>query len=128
MSGNVLVVAEHKDGGLKRVTLEMLGEGTRIAGNLGGHYPAEDIVAGAFEFESGVQAVGIWSFTTFEMFDKTEIMGTIGKINFSSFDTEPVVLTTNEGVTEFAIDNPPHVHQPLTQTTCSSATRRITAT
>jgi predicted dehydrogenase len=87
-----------------------------FAGNLGGHYPAEDIVTGAFEFESGVQAVGIWSFTTFKMLDKTEIVGTIGKMSFSSFDTKPVVLTTNEGVTEFTIDNPPHVHQPLTQT------------
>jgi electron transfer flavoprotein alpha subunit len=29
--GNVLVVAEHKDGDLKKVTFEMLGEGTRIA-------------------------------------------------------------------------------------------------
>jgi predicted dehydrogenase len=87
-----------------------------FAGNLGGHYPAEDVVTGAFEFESGVQAVGIWSFTTFEMFDQAEIIGTKGKLSFSSFDAEPVVLTTNEGVTEFAIDNPMHVHQPLTQT------------
>jgi predicted dehydrogenase len=87
-----------------------------FAGNLGGHYPAEDVVTGAFEFESGVQAVGIWSFTTFRTFDETEITGTMGRITFSSFDTAPVVLETAERVTEFAIDNPPHVHQPLTQT------------
>lgn len=87
-----------------------------FAGNLGGHYPAEDIVTGAFEFESGVHAVGIWSFTTFNHFDQTEMVGTKGKLSFSSFDTEPIVLTTAAGVTEFAIDNPPHVHQPLTQT------------
>ncbi len=87
-----------------------------FAGNLGGHYPAEDIVTSAFEFESGVQAVGIWSFTTFKMFDQAEIVGTKGKLSFSSFDIEPIVLTTNEGVTGFAIDNPPHVHQLLTQT------------
>ena len=86
-----------------------------FAGNLGGHYPAEDVVTGAFEFESGVQAVGIWSFTTFEALDKTEIVGTIGKISFSSFDADPISLTTSAGVAEFAIDNPPHVHQPLTQ-------------
>lgn len=36
MPGNVLVVAEHKDGVLKKVTFEMLGEGTRIAEKLGG--------------------------------------------------------------------------------------------
>ncbi len=87
-----------------------------FAGNLGGYYPAEDVVTGAFEFESGVQGVGIWSFTTFNNFDQTEIVGTKGKISFSSFDSEPVKLITNEGVTEFAIDNPLHVHQPLTQT------------
>jgi len=87
-----------------------------FAGNLGGHYLAEDIVTGAFEFESGVQAVGIWSFTASKMIDKTEIIGTIGKICFSSFNTEPIVLVTQDGVTEFAIDNPAHVHQPLTQT------------
>jgi predicted dehydrogenase len=87
-----------------------------FAGNLGGHYPAEDIVTGAFEFESGVQGIGIWCFTTFNNFDQTEIVGTKGKISFSSFDTGPIVLTTSQGATEFAIDNPPHVHQPLTQT------------
>ena len=36
MPGNVLVVAEHKDGDPRKVTFEMLGEGTRIAGKLGG--------------------------------------------------------------------------------------------
>jgi electron transfer flavoprotein alpha subunit len=36
MPGNVLVVAEHKDDDLKKVTFEMLGEGTRIAEKLGG--------------------------------------------------------------------------------------------
>lgn len=34
MPENVLVVAEHKDGDLKRVTFEMLGEGTRIAAKM----------------------------------------------------------------------------------------------
>ena len=36
MPGNVLIVAEHRDGDLKKVTFEMLGEGTRIAEKLGG--------------------------------------------------------------------------------------------
>jgi len=44
MPGNarfvVLVVAEHKDGALKKVTFEMLGEGTRIAARLGGEVEA----------------------------------------------------------------------------------------
>jgi electron transfer flavoprotein alpha subunit len=36
LPNNVLVVAEHRDGDLKKVTLEMLGEGIRIAEKLGG--------------------------------------------------------------------------------------------
>jgi len=36
MPSNVLIVAEHRDGDLKKVTFEMLGEGTRIAEKLGG--------------------------------------------------------------------------------------------
>jgi electron transfer flavoprotein alpha subunit len=36
MPGNVLVVAEHRGGALKKVTFEMLGEGARIAEKLGG--------------------------------------------------------------------------------------------
>jgi electron transfer flavoprotein alpha subunit len=36
MPGNVLIVAEHRDGDLKKVTFEMLGEGSRIAEKLGG--------------------------------------------------------------------------------------------
>jgi electron transfer flavoprotein alpha subunit len=36
MPSNVLIVAEHREGDLKKVTFEMLGEGTRIAEKLGG--------------------------------------------------------------------------------------------
>jgi electron transfer flavoprotein alpha subunit len=52
MPGNVLVVAGHRDGDLKKVTFEMLGEGTRIAAKmeLGG-------VVGAALLGSGVGGV-----------------------------------------------------------------------
>ncbi|MCP4357741.1 MAG: gfo/Idh/MocA family oxidoreductase, partial [Chloroflexi bacterium] len=33
-----------------------------------------------------------------------------------TFDADPVVLQTDTGVTEFAIDYPPHIQQPLIQT------------
>jgi electron transfer flavoprotein alpha subunit len=46
MPGNVLVVAEHKDGDLKKVTFEMLGEGTRIAERLGGAVEAAVLGSG----------------------------------------------------------------------------------
>jgi predicted dehydrogenase len=87
-----------------------------IAGNQGGLYRAEDIVSGAWLHESGVQGVGTWCFTAFRNVDQNEIIGSAGKLTFSTFDTEPVLLTTAEGVTEFPLDNPPHVQQPLIQT------------
>jgi len=87
-----------------------------LAANQGGHYQAEDIVSAAFEFESGVQGVGLWCFTSFNEIDQTEIIGTRGKISFSSFDEQPLVLTNNDGVTEFPIGYPDHVQQPLIQT------------
>jgi predicted dehydrogenase len=87
-----------------------------MASNQGKLYRAEDVVTGTFVFESGVHGVGVWCFTAFRDYDMNEIIGTRGKIAFSSFGVEPVVLTTFDGVTEFPIPNPPHVHQPLIQT------------
>jgi predicted dehydrogenase len=87
-----------------------------IAANRGGHYPAEDTVSAYFEFESGIQGVGQWCFNSFHEFDLTELVGTQGKLEFSSFDTTPILLTTTQGVQQFKIDHPPHVHQPLIQT------------
>ncbi len=86
-----------------------------FAGNQAGHYPAEDIVTGTWRFESGVQGTGAWSFTTFEAVDRTEILGSKGRITFSTFGSEPVLLTTSHGETEFAIEYPLHIQQPLIQ-------------
>ena len=87
-----------------------------LAGNQAGLFPAEDIVSSAFAFASGVQGTGIWCFTTFEEVDRTDIVGERGRISFSTFGNEPVALTTAEGETRFAIDNPLHIQQPLIQT------------
>ncbi len=86
-----------------------------FAANQAGHYPAEDIVTGTFQFESGVQGTGNWCFTAFEAVDRTEIVGSKGRITYSTFGSDPVLLTTREGETEFAIDYPPHIQQPLIQ-------------
>ncbi len=87
-----------------------------FAGNQAGLYPAEDIVTGSFVFKSGVQGVGSWCFTTFEEVDRTEIVGSKGRITYSTFGTDPVLLSTPAGTSSFAIDNPLHIQQPLIQT------------
>jgi predicted dehydrogenase len=86
-----------------------------FAANQAAHYPAEDIVSGTWRFASGVQGMGTWCFTAFESMDRTEITGSRGRISYSTFDSEPVLLTTGEGEREFVIDYPPHIQQPLIQ-------------
>jgi predicted dehydrogenase len=78
-------------------------------------YSAEDTVAASFRYESGVLATGLWCFSSATTRDVTEVVGSEGAIRFSSFDTSPLELETADGVEEFAIDNPPHVQQPLIQ-------------
>lgn len=86
------------------------------AANQGGHYAAEDVVSGSFVFANGVYGTGIWCFDSFQRLDQTEIVGTKGKLTFSSFGTEAIRLTTATGVTDFPEPTPNHVQQPLIQT------------
>jgi predicted dehydrogenase len=83
--------------------------------NQAGLYEAEDAVAASFRYESGVLATGLWCFTSATSRDVTEVVGSEGAIRFSSFDTSPLELETADGVEEIAIENPPHVQQPLIQ-------------
>jgi predicted dehydrogenase len=87
-----------------------------FAANQAAKYKAEDIVTGTFRFASGVQSVGTWCFSAFENRDVTEIVGTEGRISYSTFDARPIVLTTPEGSTEYNFDYPQHIAQPLIQT------------
>ncbi|CAN5675607.1 Gfo/Idh/MocA family oxidoreductase [soil metagenome] len=86
------------------------------ATNQAGYYPAEDVVVGSFVFETGVYGTGVWSFSSYTNLDQTEIVGDEGKLTFTSFSEDPILLTTATGVTEFAIGNPIHIQQPLIQT------------
>lgn len=97
----------------------ILGPVTTVSGgaaNQGGFYPAEDIVTAAFEFESGVRGAGVWCFTADRDADRVEIVGTDGRLVFSTFDEVPIVLERDGGAQSFAIAHPPHVQQPLIQT------------
>jgi hypothetical protein len=86
-----------------------------FARNQAGAYRAEDIVSAAFEFESGVQGVGTWCFSSFESADRLTFVGSGGKVTLSMFGNVPVQLETSGGVETFDLPNPPHVQQPLIQ-------------
>lgn len=91
-----------------------------FASNQAKLYAAEDIVSAAFTFESGVQGVGTWCFTADDKRDHTAIVGSAGRITYSTFDDQPIMLTTPAGMTGFRIPNPPHIQQPLIQTIVDS--------
>ncbi|WP_281884968.1 Gfo/Idh/MocA family protein [Paenibacillus sp. YYML68] len=100
-----------------------------FASNQAGLYRAEDIVTGTYRFESGVHAVGTWCFSAYAREDRNELVGSKGKLVFSTFGHEPIRLETAEGVQEWAFEAPKHIQQPLIETvvqdilglgTCSS--------
>lgn len=97
----------------------VLGPITQVQGfaaNQAGFYAAEDIVTAAFQFQSGAQGVGAWSFTAYAPEDRTEIVGSQGRIVYSTFGTEPILWQTTSRQTTFSLANPPHIQQPLIQT------------
>lgn len=89
---------------------------TGFSSNQMGIYEAEDIVSGLFIFEQGIHGAGLWCFSAFSDLDRTEIIGEKGKISFSTFDTNPIRLETENKVENYPIENPPHIQQPLIQT------------
>ncbi|MFS0820595.1 Gfo/Idh/MocA family protein [Bacillus sp. 1P02SD] len=93
-----------------------------FASNHGGRYKAEDIVTGTYLFESGIHGVGNWCFTAFQEEDMNEIVGSKGKITFSTFGNEPILLTTANGTEEWSFERPQHVHQPLVETIVAELT------
>ena len=78
-------------------------------------YKAEDMVSAAFSFESGIQGTGLWSFNADEDLDRTEIIGTEGKIVYPTFSGLPFRLIKDVKIDEFNIKYPQHVQQPLIQ-------------
>ncbi len=87
-----------------------------FASNQAGLYEAEDIVTAAFLFESGAHGTGSWCFSSFEKRDYTEILGSKGKLSYVTFDDSPIVLTTEQGISEYSLPYPAHVQQQLIQT------------
>ncbi|WP_419393199.1 Gfo/Idh/MocA family protein [Cytobacillus praedii] len=86
-----------------------------FASNQAGYYRAEDIVTGTYQFESGVHGVGSWCFSAYEDVDINEIIGSTGKIIFSTFGQSPVLLTTERGTEKWDFPALQHVHQPLVE-------------
>ncbi|CAG7618497.1 Oxidoreductase P35 [Paenibacillus solanacearum] len=85
------------------------------ASNQAGLYEAEDIVTGSYAFASGAHGMGTWCFSAGSRMDRNEIVGSQGRIVFSTFGETPLRLIRDQGEEECAIENPAHIQQPLIQ-------------
>ena len=90
-------------------------EACGYASNQAHLYEAEDIVTASLSFVSGVKGTGTWCFSSFSNYDMNEIIGSKGKISFSTFGSDPVLLTTLEGIIPIAIINPINIQGQLIQ-------------
>src|SRR5690554_450268 len=88
-----------------------------IASNRAGLYPAEDIVVGTWEHESGITGSGSWCFVGDNSSDTDEIIitGEKGVITLPCFSHENITVKTPSGKEEMAFDNPEHISQYLIQ-------------
>ncbi|MBA2941780.1 Gfo/Idh/MocA family oxidoreductase [Paenibacillus sp. CGMCC 1.16610] len=90
-----------------------IGEVKGFARNQSRQLQVEDIVTTAYAFESGVMGTGIWSFNSYKRSDVNEIVGSLGKVTFSTFGGDLRLETADGQVQDFSIPNPAHVQQPL---------------
>ncbi len=96
-----------------------------FAGNQAGAYPPEDVVSAAYRFGSGVHGSGAWCFAADCDDEANEIVGSTGRIVFSTFPPlsppggrppMPIRVLRGDAVEEIPVADPPYVHQPLIQT------------
>lgn len=87
-----------------------------FAANLGGTYAADDTVVAALKFASGASGTGLWCFAADAYGEENEIVGSAGRVTFSTYAATPIVLRRGDGCEEIPVADPPHVHQPLIQT------------
>jgi predicted dehydrogenase len=83
--------------------------------NFGGFYKAEDTLVASMEFENGVLGSCTWSFVCDEASkrDVIEIIGTQGRIEFSTYGHEPVLLFKERDFLEFPYINPENIQYNL---------------
>jgi 1,5-anhydro-D-fructose reductase (1,5-anhydro-D-mannitol-forming) len=87
-----------------------------IAANQAHAYTPEDIVVASYRFQSGVLGTGVWCYATDCDDEMNEIVGSSGRIQFSTSQPVPIRLLRGSSVEEYPVGDPPHVHQPLIQT------------
>lgn len=92
--------------------IQLLGNITSAKGialNQQGLYTAKDAIVGCWLHSTGVTGSATWNFGSNTREDTVTIHGSEGKIDFSVFLEEPLVLTNSQGRQEIYIDNPENI-------------------
>jgi len=80
-----------------------------ISLNQQGLYTSKDAAVANWLHESGVTGSGSWNFGSFEREDVVEIYGSKGKITFSVFENDPIILKTADGESTHFIKHPENI-------------------
>lgn len=88
---------------------------TGIACNAGGYYAADDTVSGQVLFQNNIVFNGSWSFCVAERRDTCEIIGTEGKLSFSVFGHQPIIVSKEGTEQQLTFELLQHVQQPMIQ-------------
>ncbi len=84
-------------------------EASGMSLNQQGLYSAKDAVAACWMHDTGVTGTGSWNFGCDQTLDRVEIFGSKGKISFSVFEDEPLLLQQGERIQEMFIKNDKHI-------------------
>lgn len=90
----------------------LLGDIKEVTGfslNQQGLYSAKDAITASWVHESGITGNGNWNFGSPTREDSVEITGSLGKITFSIFENDPIILENQDGKTELHIEHPENV-------------------
>ena len=90
----------------------LLGNIKEVSGyslNQQGLYSAKDAITACWLHESGVTGNGNWNFGSSKREDIVEIAGSKGKITFSIFENDPIILSNDKGEISLFIEHPENV-------------------
>ncbi len=79
-------------------------------------YTAKDAIAACWLHKGGITGSGSWNFGSSEFQDRVEIFGSKGKVSFSVFPDNPLILTIGNKEERIFIENPKHVQMHHVQT------------
>jgi len=74
-------------------------------------YTAKDAIVGHWIHKNGITGEGSWNFGSYQQEDSVEIIGSTGKISFSIFHENPLVLQNKKEEKKLQITHPKHIQE-----------------